>query len=360
MPNSFLTFLATEAAPELRASLIGQFLLHEMARKGMTARQAAEAAGINVSTLYDYISGRIVSPPSERLDRLAEALAVPKQAFAFLRTHDGEDDEPDETRVTDDCGREPGDPDWGQPCAEARQEGDDEPDDEPPPDEPEEDPAEEDGPPAEPDEERQEDEEPPEEPEEGEETDAQTEVRQAVDSGAIIGQVEGYASLFDKLDRKGTMMAPGAFAASIRRSQSLYFYWEHSHQLPRRGTSTPVGVTTTLVEDSIGLWFRALIANTPKGQELMTLLEVGEVAGKELGSSVAGDPMEWQPGFQGETRVFRPKVDKGPGLILSFDLLEISAAAFPALPGAFTKIARDDLASRLDSATDRIERILGG
>lgn len=347
MPNSLLTFLAREAAPELRASLIGQFLLHEMARKGMTARQAAEAAGISVSTLYDYISGRISNPPDDRLARLAEALSVPKEAFAFLRTHDDDEEAPALTRPTDDCGREPGDPDWGQPCGEARQEGDDEPDDETPPDEPPADGA------------------PPEaegEPDEDEETEgaAELEVRQAVDSGAVLGEVEGYASLFDKLDQKGTMMAPGAFAASVRETQALYFYWEHSHSLPRRGTSTPVGITTTLVEDSIGLWFRALIANTPKGQELMTLLQVGEVAGKDLGASVAGDPMEFQPGFTGETKVFQRGIDHGPGRILSFDLKEISAAAFPALPGAFTKIARGDLASRVAAATDRIERILGG
>lgn len=345
MANELLTYLATEAT-QLRASLIGQYLLHELARKGMSAAEAAAAADMSVSTLYDYISGRITTPNEGKLAALADALALPVKAFELLRADDDEVEDDTEVRVADECGREPGDPDWGEPCAEVRQEGDDEPDDEPPPDDPEE-----------PSVEAAED---PETEPAAEAPSPEAEVSAAVESGAIIGQVEGYASFFDRLDNKGTMMAPGAFAASIRNTQAIYFYWEHSHQLPRRGTSTPVGVTYLLAEDAIGLWYRAYIANTAKGRELMTLLEVGEIAGKELGSSVAGDPMEWQPGFQGPPKVFQVGIDKPPGRILSFDLKEISAAAFPGLPGAFTKIARDDLVSQIDSATDRIARILGG
>jgi HK97 family phage prohead protease len=322
-----------------------------MAKRGVTARKAAEAAGISVSTLYDYISGRIANPPRDRLAALAGALSLPTQAFEFLRSSDGvvgvaeagaldpvarrgededdeEHDEPAVTRPTDDCGREPGDPEFGEPCEEARQEPEEET---PDPEEAE----------------------PETEPEEAE-------VTAAIDSGAVLGELEGYASLFDKMDAKGTAMAPGAFAAAIRQSQTLYFYWEHSHSLPNRGTSTPVGITRVLAEDATGLWYRALVADTPKGRELMTLLEVGEIAGKEMGASVAGDPMEWQPKFEGEPKVFERGVDSGPGRILSFDLKEISAAAFPALAGAFTRIARGDLAAQIDASTDRIARILGG
>lgn len=330
MPNDLMTFLADEATA-LRATLIGQFLLHQMAKQGLTARQAAEAAGISVATLYDYISGRIKGPPQSRLASLAVALGLPSEAFEILRA-DGGDDEDEEapavTRPTDDCGREPGDPDWGQPC-ETRADlelQDEEP--EPGTDEP---PTEE----------------------------AEAEVTAAINSGAVAGQIEGYGSVFNKLDAKGTMMAPGAFAASIRATQTLYHYWEHSHSLPRRGTSTPIGVTILLVEDSFGLWYRTLVADTPKGREFMTLLEVGEIAGKTMGASVGGDPMEWRPGFGEETRVFQRGVDKPPGLILSFDLLEMSAAAFPALDGTSARIARDDLADRIDASTNRIARILG-
>lgn len=339
MPNDLMTFLAEEVGAELRASLIGKFLLHSMAKRGMTARKAAEAAGISVSTLYDYISGRITNPPPDRLAALAGALSLPSQAFEFLRSDavlgaaelgaldpvarradedDDEDDEPAVTRPTDDAGREPGDPDFGEP-EEVR---------------------------AEP---------------EPEAADPEAEVTAAIDSGAVLGEVEGYGSLFNTRDSKGTMMAPGAFAATIRASMMRYFFWEHSHTLPNRGSSTPVGIIHTLTEDVVGLWFRAFVAATPKGREFMTLLEVCEVAGKVMGASVGGDPMEWQPGLEGgETKVFDRGVDKPPGLVLSFDLLEISGAAFPSLAGAFTRIARGDLADRIDASTDRIARILGG
>lgn len=343
MPNDLMTFIAEEVGAELRASLIGKFLLHSMATRGMTARKAAEAAGISVSTLYDYISGRIVNPPPDRLAALAGALSLPSQAFEFLRSdlgaaelgaldpiarrdgHEDEEEEPAVTRPTDDADREPGDPDFGEP-EEVRAEP-----------EPE-----------------------AEEPEPAEAEPEEAEVTAAIDSGAVLGEVEGYASLFNKLDAKGTMMAPGAFAAIIRASQALYFFWEHSHSLPNRGTSTPVGIIHSLTEDSLGLWFRAFVADTPKGREFMTLLEVGEVAGKAMGASVGGDPMEWQPGFKGETKVFERGVDKPPGRIVSFDLIEISGATFPALAGAFVRIARGDLADRIDASTDRISRILGG
>jgi HK97 family phage prohead protease len=331
MPNDLMTFLADQLGAELRASLIGKFMLHQMAKRGMSARKAADAAGISVSTLYDYISGRIVNPPPDRLAAIAGALSLPTQAFEFLRSADvigadaasaldpvarrgeGDDEEPEATRPEDEAGREPDDPDFGEPAA---------PTDEPEP---------------------------------------EAEVTAAIGSGAVFGEVEGYASLFDKRDAKGTTMAPGAFAATIRAAQTRHFFWEHSHSLPNRGTSTPVGVIHALAEDSLGLWFRALVADTPKGREFMTLLEVGEIAGQVMGASVGGDPMEWQPGLEGgETRVFQRGVDKPPGRILSFDLIEISAAAFPALAGAFTRIARGDLASQIDASTDRIARILGG
>ncbi len=337
MPNDLMTFLADEAG-ELRATLIGQFLLHQMAKQGLTARQAAEAAGISVATLYDYISGRIKGPPASRLDSLAVALGLPSGAFEILRAGDGATLGAAElgalTPATRRDGHEDEEEEDGPDVTRAEPEPEPEielQDEEPEPDEPE--------PPAE---------------------DAEAEVTAAIDSGAVLGEIEGYASLFNKLDAKGTMMAPGAFAATIRATQTLYHYWEHSHSLPRRGTSTPIGVTVLLAEDSFGLWYRSLVADTPKGREFMTLLEVGEIAGKQMGASVGGDPMEFRPGFTGEPKVFERGVDKPPGLILSFDLLEISAAAFPALAGAFARIARGDLADRIDASTNRIARILGG
>ncbi len=345
MPNDLMTFIAEEVGAELRASLIGKFLLHSMAKRGMTARKAAEAAGISVSTLYDYISGRIVHPPPDRLAALAGALSLPSQAFEFLRSdvlgaaelgaldpvarrgeHEDEDDEPAVTRPTDDADREPGDPDFGEPEAVRA--------------EPEPEAA---------------------EPEPEDAEPEQAEVTAAIDSGAVLGEVEGYGSLFNTRDSKGTIMAPGAFAATIRASMLRYFFWEHSHTLPNRGGSTPVGIIHTLTEDVVGLWFRAFVAATPKGREFMTLLEVCEIAGTVMGASVGGDPMEWQPGLEGgETKVFDRGVDKPPGLVLSFDLLEISGAAFPSLDGTFTRVARGDLADRIDASTDRIARILGG
>jgi HK97 family phage prohead protease len=312
-----------------------------MAKRGVTARKAAEAAGISVSTLYDYISGRIANPPPDRLAALAGALSLPSQAFEFLRSdtlgaaelgaldptvrrgEDEDEEAPAITRPTDEAGREPDDPDFGEP-EEARAEPD--PEAEPEGDEPE-----------------------------------QAEVTAAIDSGAVLGEVEGYGSLFNRRDSKGTMMAPGAFTATIRASMLRYFFWEHGHTLPNRGGSTPIGIIHTLTEDVVGLWFRAYVADTPKGREFMALLEVCEIAGKVMGASVGGDPIEWQPGLGGgETKVFDRGVDKGPGLVLSFDLLEISGAAFPSMADAFTRIARGDLAAQIDASTDRIARILGG
>jgi phage head maturation protease len=130
--------------------------------------------------------------------------------------------------------------------------------------------------------------------------------------------------------------------------------------MPFKGGSTPIGASFSLTEDSIGLWMRAWIADTTLGRDILRLMEVIEAAGLQMGASVAGFPVIWRPNFVEAPRAWERGIDAGPGALLSFDLKEVSLAGFPALNSARVRLAKDDPASMIAAANERLARITGG
>jgi len=126
-------------------------------------------------------------------------------------------------------------------------------------------------------------------------------------------QFEGYASLFEVRDGAGDMVAPGAFAASLRRRgpgavRMLYQHFAHC----------PIGVWEKVAEDGRGLYVRGrLSCEVGQARDVRALLADGALNGLSIGF-----------------RTVRASRQQGGRLLLQVDLLEISIVTFPLLAGS--------------------------
>lgn len=127
-------------------------------------------------------------------------------------------------------------------------------------------------------------------------------------------QFEGYASLFNVADGAGDIVAPGAFAASLRRrgpSQIRMLYQHFSH--------SPIGVWEEIAEDSRGLYVRGRLVNdVEQARDVRALLAEGALNGLSIGF-----------------RTVRAKRGAaGTRTLLEIELWEISVVTFPLLAGS--------------------------
>ncbi len=128
-------------------------------------------------------------------------------------------------------------------------------------------------------------------------------------------EFEGYASLFGVPDGAGDVVAPGAFANTLRKNgidrvRMLYQHFAHE----------PIGVWEDIHEDSRGLYVRGrLVTDTQRGGEVLSLLREGALNGLSIGF-----------------RTQRARRDAATGLrtLLEVELWEISVVTFPLLTGS--------------------------
>jgi HK97 family phage prohead protease len=127
------------------------------------------------------------------------------------------------------------------------------------------------------------------------------------------GRIEGYASLFDVVDGGGDEVAPGAFAAALRRAdRKPKLLWQHD---PAR----PIGVWESLREDARGLFVSGrLLTEIQSGAEAAILLREGAIDGLSIGYRA----------------VRAAKAAAGGRRLLEIDLWEVSLVTFPMLPDA--------------------------
>jgi HK97 family phage prohead protease len=128
------------------------------------------------------------------------------------------------------------------------------------------------------------------------------------------GEFEGYASLFGVPDGGGDIVAPGAFAASLRRRgpgevRMLYQHFAHA----------PIGVWDEIREDARGLYVRGhLVDAVEQARDVGALLAAGALNGLSIGF-----------------RTVRAK--RGPmkaRVLQEIELWEISVVTFPLLAGS--------------------------
>lgn len=126
---------------------------------------------------------------------------------------------------------------------------------------------------------------------------------------------EGYASLFGVPDGAGDVVAPGAFAASLRKRPArevrmLYQHFAHE----------PIGVWDAIREDGKGLYARGrLTLDVVRAREVRALIADGALDGLSIGF-----------------RTVRARRDAKTGLrrLEEVELWEISIVTFPLLAGS--------------------------
>jgi hypothetical protein len=133
------------------------------------------------------------------------------------------------------------------------------------------------------------------------------------------GEFEGYASLFGVADGVGDTVAPGAFAASLRRRgpgevRMLYQHFSHA----------PIGVWEEIAEDGRGLYVRGrLVDEVERARDVRALLAEGALNGLSIGFRTVRAKRGPASANQASTRT-----------LLEIELWEISVVTFPLLAGS--------------------------
>jgi Escherichia/Staphylococcus phage prohead protease len=147
-------------------------------------------------------------------------------------------------------------------------------------------------------------------------------------------EFEGYASLFGVPDSSGDIVAPGAFAQSLRlrgprRVRMLYQHSAHE----------PLGVWLAIREDSAGLHVKGRVSDIERGRDVLRLIRDGALDGLSIG-------------FQ--TKRARRDAATGLRTLLEIELWEVSVVTFPLLhESRITTIgAEDDAASEIRKAAE--------
>ncbi|MEO0681693.1 MAG: HK97 family phage prohead protease [Pseudomonadota bacterium] len=130
------------------------------------------------------------------------------------------------------------------------------------------------------------------------------------------GRIEGYASFFGAEDQGGDVVAPGAFARSLRSlsdaGRAVKLLWQHD-------PGEPIGVWDLVREDERGLAVTGrLLREVRRGAEAIALLQAGAVDGLSIGYRTV--QAERRPG--------------GGRLLTEVELWEVSLVTFPMLPQA--------------------------
>lgn len=139
----------------------------------------------------------------------------------------------------------------------------------------------------------------------------------ATDDQTKDGTIEGYASVFNLMDRGGDIVLPGAFKASLadwRKKKAMpAMLWQHY-------SDQPIGVWTGFEEDEKGLKATGeLIMEVPQGAVAYALLKRKAIKGLSIGY-----------------RTLESDTDRTTGVrsIMKAELWEVSVCTFPLMPEA--------------------------
>jgi HK97 family phage prohead protease len=126
------------------------------------------------------------------------------------------------------------------------------------------------------------------------------------------GTFEGYGSVFNITDHGGDIVAPGAFAESISAQKTAgrlpAMLWQHR-------PSEPIGIYTSMEEDSVGLKVAGKLAlKTARGVEAYELMKMGALSGMSIGYRSRDDSYDRVTGVR---------------TLKKLDLVELSLVTFP-------------------------------
>ncbi len=153
--------------------------------------------------------------------------------------------------------------------------------------------------------------------------------RRSIEVRANGSRLEGYAAVFDSPSRDlgGFIetIAPGAFAASLRRGDDVLALFHHD---TRAVLGRSKAGTLQLREDAQGLSFSLDVANTTSGRDVLESVGRGDITGASFGFRARRD--EWSKGkIPAERR------------LLEVELLDVTITPSPAYPA--TVVSRRSL-----------------
>ena len=126
------------------------------------------------------------------------------------------------------------------------------------------------------------------------------------------GTFEGYGSVFNITDGGGDIVIPGAFAETLSSQKAAgrlpAMLWQHRQ-------SEPIGVYTSMEEDSVGLKVAGQLAlKTVRGAEAYELMKMGALSGMSIGYRSRDDSYDRVTGVRS---------------LKKLDLVELSLVTFP-------------------------------
>jgi HK97 family phage prohead protease len=124
--------------------------------------------------------------------------------------------------------------------------------------------------------------------------------------------IEGYASLFGRVDQGRDMVMPGAFRESLRLrgARGVRMLFQHD-------AGQPIGVWDEIAEDARGLYAKGrLLTDVPKARDVLALIRAGAIDGLSIGFRTVSGRTDARTGVRRLDRV---------------DLWEVSVVTFPML-----------------------------
>ncbi len=149
---------------------------------------------------------------------------------------------------------------------------------------------------------------------------------------AEAGTLEGYGSKFNVIDQVGDVVLPGAFKNSLMGGpQNIKFLWQHN-------PAEPIGIFTEMKEYADGLYFKAQLANTQRGNEARELMKMGAIDGFSIGYIPLIEERSEQKG-------------RNVNLVKEVKLMEVSLVTFPCNTQARLESIKSEFDERFGSLT---------
>lgn len=163
--------------------------------------------------------------------------------------------------------------------------------------------------------------------------------------GVIARTFSGYGAAFNNIDAYGDVIMPGAFSEFLADAKSGKAPWpsmlsQHGGMAMTSEDMTPIGVWHDLAEDGSGLRVTGQLADTPRGNEIDTLMRMTPRPAID-GLSIGYIPKRYEP---------RSKPEDPRRRITQIDLIEISPVTFPANRNA--RISSIKSIADMDSITE--------
>lgn len=134
----------------------------------------------------------------------------------------------------------------------------------------------------------------------------------------------GYGAAFGNVDAYGDVIEPGAFAATLAEAHKSGIFpamlLQHGGWGIGSQDLTPIGVWDKLAEDGKGLTVDGILAETPRGQEVYTLMKM-KPRPAITGLSIGYIPKKF---------TMRSKPEEPRRRLHEVDLIEVSPVTFPA------------------------------